>query len=219
MAHDEPTDVNYGDFEFVNFRIGLQSEAPPDSTREEEYQIDTDVLDLENDELAMLTFLETSMSSHFGTTDENQEAGGGASVNVEIGANLAGSEFLGQGEDRGMSRIDTSSAINAFDLSAADEPGLWAVLNTAVTSHFEKSTADGTYGGQGNGDNDRMRRVYTEETMGGPYIDSTDDISVNVLIERRDSNSPLRAFIYGQMAFLIYEYENRRQEFAPYDPA
>jgi hypothetical protein len=63
-----------------------------------------------------------------------------------------------------------------------------------------------------------MRRVFQEETSGGPYIDATDDVSIGIFVRKKDVEGAVRTLVFGQMAFLIFEYENRRAEFAPYDP-
>jgi len=218
---DEPLDLNYSDFEILNFRINADFGGPEDGELGTEYQVESDVLDLENDELAMLSWLNTSLSVI--PVGFPESAGdvtkGAAQANVEIGANLAGSEYQAQAsQNSGVEVIDAESAVNSFALQANDEQGLWAHLNAAAVSGYKDSDADGTFSGQGMADNDRMRRVYDEETSGGPYIDATDDISVGIFVRKDDFEGLLRTLAYGQMAFLVFEYENRRAEFAPYDP-
>lgn len=222
MAHDEPMDVNYSDYEIVNFFISTSFGGGSDANIGVEYQMETDVLDLENDELAMLSWLNARVAA---TPKAFPESGGevtrgGATVVAEIGANLAGNEYLSQSESNtGFSITDDGGNVASTQrLLAEDDPGLWAALTAGGMSGFKDSDPDGTYSGGGALDNDRIRRVYGEETDGGPYIDSTDDVSVGVFCEKDGFEGQIRSNLYGQMAFLIFEYENRRAEFAPYDP-
>jgi hypothetical protein len=135
-----------------------------------------------------------------------------------LGSNRAGSvSLLGAGptNDRGMEITnDTDGVIS--QTHANDEPGTWGVLHAGVNTQFADD-ASGTGGGSFLG-NDRIRRVFREETSGGPYIDSTDDITVGVSLARANTDSPISIEIVAQMAFVVFEYETRRAEFAPYDP-
>lgn len=220
---DEPVDLNYADHEFLNTRIEVrQGEGGGNADRGVEYQIESDVLDLENDELGMLAWMNASMSV---TPEGFPETGGevtkgSAQVQAEIGANLSGNEFIAQSSrNTGVEEVDGESSVVNQALVATDEPGLWGHLNAACISGFKDADADGVFSGQGSPDNDRIRRVYGEETSGGPYIDSTDDVNVGIWIQKDDFETALRVVVYAQMAFVVFEYENRRQEFAPYDPA
>lgn len=220
---DEPIDVNYSDHEFLDFRIAVDvDEAPDGSVDLLEYQIESDVLDLENDELGMVTFLNASMTVTPGRFGEfgGDVTRGSLGVTAEIGANLSGNEYLGHAEiDAGIQEISGASNSSEYRLNASDDPGLWAALNASAVSGFKDTDADGNFSGQGMADNDRIRRVFDEETSGGPYIDSTDDVNIGLRLDRKGSQSAFRIVVYGQMALLVFEYEHRRQEFAPYDPA
>jgi len=225
MTHDdEPVELNYSDHEILNFRIsGLNGsgETAPRDAESVTYQIDQDVLDLENDELAMLSWLDTSISVFFAPFPEDggNVTRGGVHLTAEIGANLAGSEYLAKADpDFGIQEIDVEPEVNSFALNAADEPGTWAHLNVSATSGYKDTDPDGTFSGQGAGDNDRMRRVFSEETSGGPYIDATDDISIGIYSNRNGTAGDFLFTVYGQMSFVVFEYEDRRAEFAPYDP-
>jgi len=222
MSHDdEPVDLNYSDHEFLNFRIVASNTGSQDSNLGTEYQIDSDVLDLENDELGMLTWLNASLSLVFEGFPESagDVTRGGAFANVAIGANMVDSEFLAQtNRNYGITETDQEDNVSSFGLQANDEPGMWAHLNASAMSGYKDSDADGTFSGGSSVDNDRMRRVFAEETVGGPYIDSTDDVNVSIFVDKQDTNANFRTIIYCQMAFVVFEYENRRAEFAPYDP-
>jgi hypothetical protein len=218
---DEPVELNYSDFEILNFRINVDFGGDADADNGTEYQVESDVLDLENDELAMLSWINASLSVIPRGFPESagDVTRGAAQANVEIGANLAGSEYLAQAsQNRGVEVVDDEPVVNSFALQANDEQGIWAHLNAAAVSGYKDSDADGTFSGQGMADNDRMRRVYNEETSGGPYIDATDDVSIGIFVRKSDFAGVLRTLVYGQMALLVFEYENRRAEFAPYDP-
>jgi len=225
MSHDdEPVDLNYSDYEILNFRIGTlfgTSSGSADENIGVEFAIEDDVLDLENDELAMLSWIDSSMSLVY---EEFPELGGevtrgGAIANAEIGANLADSEYLSQAtSDSGVQVVENDNEARPYALQADDEPGLWTHLNATASSGYKDADADGSYAGNSTVDNDRMRRVYSEETGGGPYIDAQDDITVGIYVDKRGAVTNLKATVYGQMSFLIFEYENRRAEFAPYDP-
>lgn len=223
LAHpddDEPVEITYSDHEFLNFRIVTVTRGSPDASVGTQYQIESDVLDLENDELAMLSWLSASLSVSYASFPEQggEETRGGSYVNVAIGANLAGSEYLSQvTTTEGIQETDSEGGV-VFAGTASDEPGFWAHLNAAAMSGYKDADADGSYSGGANTDNDRMRRVFREETMGGPYIDATDDVNIGVFVDKNGTETPLNSVIYGQMAFVVFEYENRRAEFAPYDP-
>lgn len=223
MAHsDEPIDVNYADHEFLNFRIAAVFAQGENGNRGIEFDVETDVLDLENDELGMLTWLNASLTVLFEDFPESggEVTRGGAYANVEIGANLSGQELLSQASvNQGLQQTDEEDDVTAFGQQANDEPGLWGHLNAAAMSGYKDADPDGVYAGSGTADNDRMRRVYAQETSGGPYIDSTDDVNIGIYVDKRGCETDLRTIVYGQMAFMVMEYENRRQEFAPYDPA
>lgn len=224
VAHgdDEPVEITYSDHEFVNFVVETRiGEEQLDDNKTAEYQVETDVLDLENDELGMLTWLSASLS----VTPEGfpevggEETRGSAHVQAELGANLAGSEFIAQTEgEQDIQTVQSDANVGAPRLQASDDPGLWAHLNASATSGFKDADADGSYAGQGSPDNDRIRRVFGEETSGGPYIDSTDDINIGLYMDLDKFDTALVTVVYGQMSFLVFEYENRRAEFAPYDP-
>lgn len=227
MAHDddEPIDLNYADHEIINFRIATVTGTGSGTANENvgtEYALEDDVLDLENDELAMLSWMNVSASGFYHKFPElgGEITRGGAVINVEIGANLADSEYLSQTEtDSGVQIIDEDSESVPVSLDADDEPGLWGALNLGVQSGFKDADADGSYAGNSVADNDRLRRVFQDETRGGPYIDRTDDVTIGIYVDKDGSIGDLRTTVYGQMAFVVFEYENRRAEFAPYDPA
>jgi len=221
---DEPVELTYADHEFLNFRIGTiagTSSGTPTENVGTEYAIESDVLDLENDELGMLAWMNASLSVYFHDFPEfgGEVTRGGAVVNAEIGANLAGSEYLSQtASDEGVQVIEDDDESVQLKLNADDEPGLWGALNATAHSGFKDADADGSYSGNSVGDNDRIRRVFREETGGGPYIDATDDVTVGIYVDKEGTLTNLHAVVYGQMAFVVFEFENRRAEFAPYDP-
>jgi len=220
MAHDdEPIELTYSDHEFVNFRVEIRDTAGPNSTRGTEYQIESDVLDLENDELAMLSWLNASLVNHVTNFTDGGTTRGSAAVTAEIGANMADSEFLSLADNGGVAVTDEEPDVAEFSLKANDEPGLWAILNTAVNSGYKDSDEAGDpYSGGSSLTQDRIRRVYYDETVGGPYIDATDDVTVAIWVDKTNTEATIRPVVAGQMAFVVMEYENRRAEFAPYDP-
>jgi hypothetical protein len=221
LAHgdDEAIDLNYADHEFLNFRIATLTEGSDGGDFGTEYQIESDVLDLENDELAMLTWVNASLSVSFNEFPQVATTRGGAYVNVEIGANLSGNEYLSQASvNSGINETDAETPVNSYALQASDEPGLWAALNAGAQSAFKESDADGNFSGGADAGHDRMRRVYSEETSGGPYIDATDDVNIGIYVNKFGTETPIQTVVYGEMAFVVMEYENRRAEFAPYDP-
>lgn len=224
LAHedaDEPLDLTYSDHEFLNFHVAVEDDGGEASETEVTYQIESDVLDLENDELGMLSWLNCSMSLVYEQFPESggETTRGGAYAIAEIGANLAGNEYLGASQPgSGVQIVDDDGDATSFQLNASDDPGIWAHLNASAMSGFKDADADGSYSGGGSPDNDRIRRAFYEETSGGPYIDATDDVNVGVFFDKAGTQAGLRASVYGQMAFVVFEYENRRAEFAPYDP-
>lgn len=218
LAHDddEPIDLTYADHEFLNFRIDATNQAGSNTVTTQEFDVEDDVLDLENDELGMLAWMTAGVSLAATATQVDDESLGGAEAFVEIGSNLAGNEFLGDNnQDSGVQVTEDSSSV--FNVTRAnDEPGLWAALNPSITTPFTDDPS-GTGGGAHLG-HDRVRRVYYDETVGGPYIDSTDDVTVGTRLQRGRTEAAISVRIVAQMAFVVFEYENRRAEFAPYGP-
>lgn len=222
LAHDddEPVELTYADHDFVNFRIEIEDQAGPESTRGTEYKIEDDVLDLENDELGMLSWLNASLVSHVTNFTDGQTTRGSAAITGEIGANVRDSEFVSLAPGGGVEVLDAEPNVaETFSLQANEEPGLWALLNTAVNTGYKDSDEAGDpYSGGTALTHDRIRRVYYDETVGGPYIDSTDDITAAIWVDKTNTEANIRTVLAGQMAFVVFEYENRRAEFAPYDP-
>lgn len=228
---DEPLDLTYADHEFLNFQLSTRVSPPDDDYGNTsggegspesaiEYKVDDSILGLENDELGMLAWLDTSLAgavTNFNTADATK---GTAQVSAEIGANLSGQEYLGRGGADGIREVDKpfSNYTSRLKANAHDDPGLWSMLNVAVQSGYKDDDSSGDYSGNGAPDSDRQRRVLYEETSGGPYIDSTDDISIQIHPVFHDAEVDLQLELTGQMAFVVFEYENRRAEFAPYDP-
>ena len=217
-AHDDDRALSYTDHEFVNVRLNLIHDGSTNDRAGTEYKVEDDVLGLDNDELAQLSFLAAALDVTYEGFDEGSGdvTRGTSQVNVEIGANLSSSEYLSQAEvNTGVQETDTDSSVNSFATRATDEPGLWAALLASANGGFKDYDPDGSYSGGSTTGSDRMRRLYPEETMGGPYIDSTDDITIGVYNDKTDQDSATRIQVYAQMAFVIYEYDQRRAEFGP----
>jgi len=214
LSHDdEPLDLTYSDHEFVNFRLLVSSSGDDNAVDFTEYKVEDDVLGLDNDELGMLSYLAADVGVTCTSYDVGGTTRGGANANVEIGSNLAGSEYLGESNtDRGMEQTRDDADVLAVT-RANDEAGLWSILSAGIDTAFKD---DGTaIGGGGDFGEDRQRRVFGEETQGGPYIDSTDDITVGVRLSRGDTNARINVNVVCQMAFVVFEYDNRRAQFAP----
>jgi hypothetical protein len=218
LAHeddDEPVDVHYSDHEFLTFRATAEAVQSGDNRQNIEFQVDSDTLDLENDELGMLAWMTARLTLVTQFSGEGQQAGK-VQAEASVGSNLSGAEYLHQKQNEiGASVVSEDDAIGG-NASANDDPGVWAYLATTDAPAFQDLNA-GAAGGEANG-RDRMTRRFHQETMGGPYIDATDDVSAGISIEKVRSNEAAEATVVTQMAFLIFEYENRRAEFAPYDP-
>ena len=217
LAHDddEPVELTYADHEFLNFRVLTQHNGAADSREFVELDVEDDVLDLENDELGMLAYM-TGVLTGVADFDPNDEDAGSAQIAALIGSNLAGTEYLNSPDADGGVQVRNDTGNIAAAGNANDEPGLWAALACSVSPPYVQSVGDASGGGTEG--KDRLRRVYHEETMGGPYIDATDDVTVGISIEKERTDSDIEARVFGQMAFVVFEYENRRAEFAPYDP-
>ena len=222
---DEPVELTYADHEFLNVRLTPtfgRDGTDEDSERGAQWQVDQEVLDLENDELAMLAWMNASMSAYVSAFNEESTTKGGATVLGEIGSNLAGDEFLSQADvAAGVQQIESDAGVFAGGNVANDEPGIWGVLNLAVISGYNNAaTADegGPYDGNSVPDNDRLRREFYSETRGGPYIDATDDVNLAIYVDKDNANARIEVELAAQMAFVVFEYEHRRAEFAPYDP-
>jgi hypothetical protein len=218
LAHgdDEPVELTYADHEFVNYRIDYRDNDTDGDRDIAEFQVEDDVLDLENDELGMLSWLTAVMvvTTEFETPGEQAGEVGGT---VIVGSNLSGTEYLNEPAVPGTGVEEIRSTEGTAEFSTAnDEPGVWAVLTAAADPQFEDA-AQGAAGGGSSG-HDRLRRVYYEETRGGPYIDATDDISIGISTQTSRTEEQVLVRTFGQMSFVVFEYENRRAEFAPYDP-
>jgi len=222
VSHDDdtPVDLNYTDHEFVNAYLSIQDVGGANANTGTEYQVDDDVLGLENDELGMLTWISAAVSVGFTGFDETNETRGGAQVSVEIGSNISDEEYLGlASSNSGVTVTDGEDTVLNGALQANDEAGLWSALTVGSQSPYKQEDSDGDdYSGGGDFNTDRQTRHYYDETGEGPYIDSTDDINVGILTEKDSANAPLRVQVVCQMSFLVFEYESRRAEFAPYDP-
>jgi len=218
LAHDDddqPVELTYADHEYVNFEAFALHIGSGGTTTFAEYKIEDDVLDLENDELGMLAWM-TARLTATADFDPDDDDAGSAVVTSTIGSNLAGTEYLNDPTEVGGVEIrNTTNGIGASG-EANDEPGTWAILNATVNPAFLVGGTDASGGGT-NGD-DRLTRKFYHETVGGPYIDSTDDLTVGTSIFKLRTEDNIRVTVYGQMAFVVFEYENRRAEFAPYDP-
>lgn len=218
LAHDdadEPLDLTYADHEFLNFRLFNQESDSQDDQDFVEFRIEDDVLDLENDELGMLSWM-TGRLTIAADFNPNNEDAGRVQAEAEIGSNLAGTEYLSEQQIGGVQAVSSSDGSVGAG-AANDEAGLWAHLTATANPAFFAASADGASGGGTNGD-DRLVREYYSETGEGPYIDSTDDITVRITVEKERSDDQVFAVCVGQMSFVVFEYETRRAEFAPYDP-
>lgn len=210
--------LTYTDHEFVNVRIRTRHAGSEDDNAGTEYKIEDDVLGLDNDELAQLSFLTAVLDvAYEGFQEEAGDVTRGAeTMHAEIGANMSSGEFLSQAQQNaGIEETDADNSVDPFNLRATDEPGLWAALVASAHSGYKDYDPDGSYSGGSTTGSDRMRRLYPEETMGGPFIDSTDDITIGLYGDKTDTESVLRTTVYAQMAFVIYEYDQRRAEFGP----
>lgn len=208
-------ELTYADHEFVNFRLEAVDQADDNDRVFQEFKIEDDVLDLENDELGMLSWLRAGVSLSATAADPSELSLGGAETVVEIGSNLSGNEYLGENNnDRGVEVVrDSSSVFNI--VRANDEPGLWALMNPSITTQSaDDSSGTGTGADLGE---DRMTRRFYQETGEGPYIDSTDDITVGILCQRGRTETAITTRVVCEMSFVVFEYENRRQQFAPLD--
>jgi len=211
--------LTYSDHEFVNFRIlsRVTDSAGSEANRQAEYEIEDTVLNLDNDELAMLSWLDAALCVAVSGFTESQDSNGQVQTTAEIGANLSESDYLSQKlTQQRVSTVETDSNMTTEAAVANDEPGLWSVLNAGTVGGYKDLAADGSpYAGNSVPLNDRQRREYYAETMSGPYIDSTDSINVGVYYNRDSMGGEVYAEVSGQMSFVIYEYDQVRAEFGP----
>jgi len=211
--------LTYADHEFVNFRVSprLADSSGSEENVRVQYEIDDSVLGLDNDELAMLSWVDASLSAAVSGFSQDQDSNGSVQVVGEIGANLSGAEYVAQpAETDDVTIIQNNSDADLVSRIANDEPGLWSVTNATITGGFKDLSGDGGYySGGGNSMGDRQRREYYAETMSGPYIDSTDNINSSVYIQKDSVGAEVRAQLTAQMSFVIFEYDQRRAEFGP----
>jgi len=205
--------LNYADHEFVNAKFTVTDADDPGDREFVEFQVEDDVLGLDNDELGMLAYMTASLRS-FSTFDSAfSEEAGSVSAEAVIGSNLAGSEYLNEsGDFTGTQIVAETDGVAAVG-KANDEPGMWAALQTAHSPAFVD--APNQAGGGGGSGRDRLTRHFYDETMEGPYLDSTDDITVGISISRNRSEDNATAICFIEMAFVIFEYDQRRAEFGP----
>jgi len=210
--------LTYADHEFVNYRLITRITDSSSSEAEErvQYEIDDDVLALDNDELAMVSWLDASLAAAVSGFSQDQDSNGSVMCSAEIGANLSGSEYLGSVGTDEVREVQSTGAATSETIRANDEPGLWAALNGGITGGFKDLSGDGGYySGGGSSTVDRLRREYYAETMSGPYIDSTDNINAAVYVDKDSMGSEVRLQFTGQISFVIFEYDQRRAEFGP----
>jgi len=215
LAHgdDEPVELTYADHEFVSARFFANHNGPANTEQRSEYKVEDDVLGLENDELGMLSWMTAAITVNSRFSGQQGSEAGVITAEATVGSNLSGQEYLFVG-DGGVESTDETDGVSSFG-QADDEAGVWASLIATANPAF--SDPDLGSGG-GSGGHDRLTRHYYDETRGGPYIDSTDDITASIEISKLRPEEDAVATVYTQMAFVIFEYENRRAEFAPYDP-
>ena len=212
-------DLTYSDHEFVNFRLTsrLSDGANSENNEAIRYEINDDVLGLDNDELGMLSWIDASLSVSGSGFSEAQDSNGTAVCTAEIGANLAGSEYLGRQQNiDNVTVVDNDPNFEVDQVTANDEPGLWCLLSAITAGGFKDSAADGerTSGNTVPGE-DHQRREYYAETMSGPYVDSTDNLNVGIYLDKDSMGAEVSVQLTGQMSFVIYEYDQRRAEFGP----
>jgi len=217
LAHDddEPVELTYADHEFVNARLFANHSGSTNNEQTVEYQVESDVLDLENDELAMLSWMTAGIATFFRFTDDAGDEAGSGVAEAQIGANLSGQEYIFVDGGRGVNITEVTDNVNG-QASADDEAGVWGSLVAKTKPSFVDDSTDAAGGGAPG--HDRLTRHFYDETVGGPYIDSTDDITASIELSKLRSAEELTATMHMQMAFVVFEYENRRAEFAPYDP-
>lgn len=218
---DEMTrDLTYADHEFVNFRLLSQitdDSGDSDGSEQIKYLVEDTVLNLDNDELAMLTSLNAAISVSVTGFSQDQDSNGVGHVTGEVGANLSDADYTGERTEFESVTLQDST-INARNIEsvANDEPGLWGLLTATTAGGFKDLSGDGGYySGGSSTSRDRLDRVFYEETMSGPYIDNTDDINAGMYIRKDSMGAEVQAQMIGQMAFVIYEYDQRRAEFGP----
>jgi len=213
-------ELTYADHEYVNFRISprLSDQIGPTANIGLEYEIDDSVLALDNDELGMVSWMNTSLTAAFSGFAEDFDSAGHAQVSAEVGANLSTNEYLGQRNvARDVTVVDGEGGVDNGIRVANDEPGIWTALNAAAGAGFQDSGTDGSksYSGNGVPGRDRLRREFYAETLSGPYIDSTDNLNVGIYVDKDSADGELQIEVMGQMSFVIYEYDQRRAEFGP----
>lgn len=213
-------DLTYADHEFVNLRLEAQltdDSAPVVESQFVRYEVEDTVLNLDNDELAMLSFLDASISVSVSGFSQDADTNGTGAVTGEIGANLSEADYLGRDVDTESVTV-VESADNAANAAAVanDEPGIWSVVNAITAGGFKDLSGDGGYysGGSSTGHDSQRRELYAE-TMSGPYIDSTDDINAQMYLRKDSMGAEVRGQLTAQMAFVIFEYDQRRAEFGP----
>jgi len=213
----EEIDLVYTDHEFVNLSVRVEHVDDPTSNRTVEVEVDDSVLALENDELAELGWMTARLAAMGEFTDPSVDSAeaGDAAVRATVGSNLSGAEYLhSNASTTGVNEVSADNGIASVG-SANDDPGVWAKLGCFCGSNVippDNGAAGAVNGG------DRLVRRYHEETMGGPYIDASDDITAGISVEKERNEENIDVLLQAQMAFIIYEYEHRRAEFAPYGP-
>lgn len=212
-------DLTYADHEFVNVRITprLSDQINSEANVGVEYAVQDGVLGLDNDELAMLSFIDASFHCAVSGFSQDQDSNGMVQATAEIGANLGSNDYLGQVDaDEGVTVVDGGNGVDNAITVANDEPGIWAVLNASPCGGFKDLSGDGGYyAGNSAPDGDHQRREFYSETMSGPYIDSTDNITIGMYFDKDSMGAELQAELTAQMAFVIFEYDQRRAEFGP----
>jgi len=216
-SDDQAIDLVYTDHEIVNFNFTFVESAETEGFRTIEAEVDDSVLGLQNDELGELGWMTARLTAQGGFEDPSARSAeaGFIGVDATVGSNLSGAEFLHSAEsDTGANVISSDDGIGGTG-SANDEPGIWSQLSVTCGSPIVPPDSGAAGGMNGR---DRLVRRFHQETMGGPYVDASDDITVAATVDRNRNEEKIFVVLEGQMAFIVYEYEHRRAEFAPYGP-
>jgi len=213
--------VEYADHEFQVITNQLQIGATAGEDNEAEI---LDLLDpvssrgIDNDELAELVTMYRTFDMVDLTADATQTEIGHVEAEAGIGINLGQNEHPTQAAGTGPTNEERNLVVDSPNVtqnqgSNYSEPGALDATSGYIDVGFNE-VADGT-GGPGSGGVVNERFIDFRDVYGsGPYVDATDDISVNLELECFNYNGTATVESTYILAWNISEMPEGRASFA-----
>lgn len=177
MTMDSDTGTNedsYADIEFIN--LVLQGEFGDGTNTDEVFRLDPLADELERNQIAELVYYRNDTRSE------------GGEIEIDVGFNVGNADFLTQAAGNNSSQIEQQSVVKG---ALYDEAG--------VLDFYEEGDSGSSV------DLHRDKEIdFRDLFHDGPFIDSTDDLSVHIEVDN-DSGNPVQASAKFQFGYVIHE--------------